>query len=102
MEMKVWEELKCGGSDAAAEPDTYEHFVIRNRVCAEPVPVKGDAIRGCARVHGVDLSGEQAVLDAPEASYDTQAGIFSDVRQHARMSGCGLQSYSSISLLLPT
>ena len=44
---------------------TYQHFVVRHGVGAQAVAVEGDAVRGGAGVHGVDLPREQAIVNPP-------------------------------------
>lgn len=46
---------------------SHQDFVIRHSVCSEAAAVKGDAVGGSAGVHCVDLSREQAVVDAAES-----------------------------------
>lgn len=50
----------------------YQHFVVRHSVCAQPIPVKGHTVSGSACIHSINLPSEQAVMDSPKTSWNTQ------------------------------
>lgn len=68
------------------EDQAYQHFVIRHGVCAQPIPVKGHTVSGSARIHGIDLPSEQAVMDSPETSWNTHRHHqYSKLAAHTKM-----------------
>lgn len=48
----------------------YQDFVVRHSVCSQSIPVKSNPVRGCSGVHCIYLSCEQAVMCAPETSFE--------------------------------
>lgn len=48
----------------------YQDFVVRHSVCSQSIPVKSNTVRGCSGVHCIYLPCEQAVMCAPETSFE--------------------------------